>query len=585
MNSLVLTVIALAGYIIAYRTYGRFLARRIFKLSDNNPMPSHEFRDGIDFVPTKKHIIFGHHFTTIAGLGPIVGPAIGIIWGWLPAFLWVFFGSILMGAVHDFTTLVISARNKGRTVGELTGEIISPATRYAFQFIMQFLLFIVISVFAMIVGLLFESYPESVIPVWMQIPIAIWLGWQIRQGKNDLVYSIIAVVLLYGMVVAGAWFPIRLTPLFESFTEDPEQAKNLAIASWVAILLVYVFFASTVPVHKLLQPRDYINSHQLMVAMGLLFLGLIVAHPPITAPAINPAATAPGSDIPPLAPLLFITIACGAISGFHSLASSGTTVKQIDKETDTLFVGYGGMILESFLAVLVLMAVAGGLGMGHPGAFQEHYATWASASGLTAKLQAFVDGSANLFGSLGIPHIIGKSIIAVFIVSFANTTLDSAARIQRLSLQEIFTKRDGRVIKPMGNRYVTTLIVVFAAALLAFSRPAAEGALVLWPMFGSMNQLLAALALGVVSVYLIRKKKNVLFTFIPMVFVLVVTLWAMIRNLLSFINEKDFVLVVLSFIILGLTMWLLVSSVGSLLRLRKIRDKQVEATKDLSNFK
>ncbi len=322
-----------------------------------------------------------------------------------------------------------------------------------------------------------------------------------------------------------------------------------------------------------------------MVAMGLLFLGLIVAHPPITAPAINPAATAPGSDIPPLAPLLFITIACGAISGFHSLASSGTTVKQIDKETDTLFVGYGGMILESFLAVLVLMAVAGGLGMGHPGAFQEHYATWASASGLTAKLQAFVDGSANLFGSLGIPHIIGKSIIAVFIVSFANTTLDSAARIQRLSLQEIFTKRDGRVIKPMGNRYVTTLIVVFAAALLAFSRPAAEGALVLWPMFGSMNQLLAALALGVVSVYLIRKKKNVLFTFIPMVFVLVVTLWAMIRNLLSFINEKDFVLVVLSFIILGLTMWLLVSSVGSLLRLRKIRDKQVEATKDLSNFK
>jgi carbon starvation protein len=559
MNTFLLAVLALLGYILAYHTYGKFLAKRIFKLSDKNEMPSHELEDGIDFVPTKKQIVFGHHFTTIAGLGPIVGPAIGIIWGWLPAFIWVFVGSVFMGAVHDFTSLVISSRNKGKTIGELTGDIISPSTRFAFQFIMQFLLFIVISVFSMIVGLLFEMYPEAVFPVWMQIPIAVWLGWQIRKGKNDLLYSIFAVILMYITIVAGVWIPIKM----------PTIMGIPPVTLWVLILLVYVYFASTIPVQKLLQPRDYINSHQLLIAMGLIFIGLAVVHPPITAPAINPAATAPGSDIPSLAPLLFITIACGAISGFHSLASSGTTVKQVDKESDTLFIGYGGMLWESLLAVLVLMAVAGGLGITDPDAFQHHYGSWASASGLNAKLDAFVQGAANLFHGIGIPDEIGKSVIAVFIVSFANTTLDSATRIQRLSLQEIFTRRNGKIIKPMNNRYISTFFVVLAAALLAFSRPAAQGALSLWPLFGSLNQLLAALALAVVTVYLVQKRKKIWITFIPMVFVLIMTVWAMLENLVTFLKERDIVLAVLSATILVLTAWLMFSSILALINYKK----------------
>ena len=561
MNSLVLSLLAVAGYVIAYNSYGKYIASKLFRLSDKNKMPSHELNDGVDFVPTKKHILFGHHFTTIAGLGPIVGPAIGIIWGWLPAFIWVFLGSIFMGAVHDFTTLVISARNQGKTIGDLTGDIISPATRYAFQFIMQFLLFIVLSVFAMIVGLLFVMYPESVFPVWMQIPIAVWLGWEINKGKNDLVYSIIAVVLLYLSVIAGTFMPITLPPVLGS-----------SVTSWTLILFIYVYFASTIPVHKLLQPRDYINSHQLLVAMALMFIGLIVAHPVITAPAINPAAYAADTDIPGLMPLLFITIACGAISGFHSLASSGTTVKQVNKEKDTLFIGYGSMILESILAVLVLMAIAGGLGMGlekdgvvYTGldAFNHHYQSWSTASGLNAKLEAFVVGSANLLSSYGVPAIVGKSIIAVFIVSFANTTLDSATRIQRLSLQEIFKSQKGKVIKPFDNRYVTTFIVVLAALLMTLSKPAAEGALVLWPLFGSLNQLLAALALGIVTVYLYQKGKNILYTFLPMVAVLFVTVWSMILNIVSFIEHNEVLLVILSVIIMLLTLWLIVSSVYS----------------------
>jgi len=562
LNSLILVILALIGYLLAYRFYGRFLGRKIFRISATHIMPAHEFKDGIDFVPTKPNIIFGHHFTTIAGLGPIVGPAIGIIWGWLPAFLWVFIGSIFMGAVHDFSTLVISARNKGRSIGELTADIISPSTRYALQFIMQLLLFIVLAVFAMIVGSLFVSYPETVIPVWAQIPVAICLGWKIRQGKNELVWSIVALFLLYAFVLLGVRFPVSLP-----------WSQEISVVVWCIILFIYVFFASTLPVQKLLQPRDYINSHQLLVAMAFLILGIFVAHPDFSAPAVNNAAFLPGSDVPDLAPVLFIVIACGAISGFHSLASSGTTVKQIDNEMDTLPVGYGAMITESFLAVLVIVAAGAGLGMGletdggllqGAEAYRHHYASWSSASGLTAKLDAFIIGSANLFSSFGLPLKYGAAFVVVFIVSFANTTLDSAARIQRISLQEIFTNRDGEIRKPINNRYLATLIIVVAAAGMAFFKPGGQGAMVLWPLFGSLNQLMAALALGVVTVYMAARKIPVWYTLIPMLLILVLTLWAMVENLAGFFKDGEWLLLVLSGIILGLTSWLTLSSMTAL---------------------
>ena len=564
MNSLLLTILALLGYIVAYRLYGRYLGSRLFRLSNSNPMPSHTFQDGIDYVPAKKNIIFGHHFTTIAGLGPIAGPAIGIIWGWLPAFIWIFLGSIFMGAVHDFTTLVVSARNEGNTIGELTGKMISSEARISFQLIMQLLLFIVLAVFAAIVSTLFIMYPEAVVPVWLQIPIAVWLGIQIRRGKNDLIYSIIALVMMYATILLGVYIPVSLPFEYET-----------AVVIWCLILFIYVFIASTLPVHKLLQPRDYINSHQLIVAMALMVLGLFIAHPTISAPAVNDLAFQDGSDIPSMAPVLFIVIACGAISGFHSLASSGTTVKQVDKEKDSVFIGYGGMLTESFLAILVLMAIGGGLGMGmeHEGriltgsdAFYQHYSSWASASGLGAKLGAFVTGTANLFGSYGIPPGIGTSIIAVFIVSFANTTLDSAARIQRLSLQELMRNKHGKTIKPLDNRYVSTFIIVLAAAIMTFIRPGGQGAMVLWPLFGSLNQLLAALALGVVSIYLHVKNKNLLYTLVPMLFVLVITLWAMFENLFRYFDDRDYVLVVLSVLIIIFTVILLFTGTKALIK-------------------
>lgn len=565
MNSLFLALLAFVGYVIAYRTYGRFLGRKLFKLSDERLMPADEFNDGVDFVPSKKNIIFGHHFTTIAGIGPIVGPAIGVIWGWLPAFLWVFFGAIFMGGVHDFATMVISGRNKGKTIGDLTGDIISPGTRYVFQFIMQLLLLIVLAVFAMIIGVLFEKYPASVIPVWIEIPIAIWLGSIVRKGKNDFFYSILAVLFLYFAIYVSVYFipSVKIPPIMGS-----------PVVTWALVLYVYSFFASTIPVQKLLQPRDYINSHQLLMAIGMIFLGIVVAHPDLTAPVLNSKAFH-SAEVPSLAPLLFITIACGAISGFHSLASTGTTIKQVHKESHTLFIGFGSMLTEGFLAVLVILAVAGGLGMGMEkdgvlltgsDAFYSHYTSWASASGLASKLDAFIIGSANLLESIGIPHKFGAAVIAVFIVSFANTTLDSSARIQRLSLQEIFRDKNGVVRKPVNNRYVATFIVVFVAMTLTFLQPGAQGALLLWPLFGALNQLVAALALVVVVLYLIMKKKNPIYALVPMIFVLVMTVWAMFDNLISFITEKNYTLVVLSVLIIVLTFWLLIGGVRILFR-------------------
>jgi carbon starvation protein len=562
MNSLVLIIVSLIGYLIAYRFYGSFLGRKIFSLSAKRLMPAHEFRDGVDYVPAKRNIIFGHHFTTIAGLGPIVGPAIGIIWGWLPAFLWVFLGSIFMGAVHDFSTLVVSARSKGRSMGELTADIISPATRYALQFIMQLLLFIVLAVFAMIVASLFVNYPEAVIPVWAQIPVAVWLGWKIRQGKHELLWSFVALLLLYAFVLLGIRFPVSLP-----------WKHEISVVVWCIILFIYVFFASTVPVQKLLQPRDYINSHQLMLAMLFLILGIFVARPDFSAPAINEIAFQEGSDVPDLAPVMFIVIACGAISGFHSLASSGTTVKQVNSELDTLPVGYGAMITESFLAVLVLVSAGAGLGMGLDtevgllhgvDAYHHHYASWSSANGLSAKLDAFIIGSANLFSSLGLPVKYGSAFVVVFIVSFANTTLDSATRIQRISLQEIFTGQDKKIRKPMNNRYLATAFIVVAAAAMTFFKPGGQGAMVLWPLFGSLNQLMAALALGVVSVYLAARKIPVWYTLLPMLLILVLTLWAMVKNLAGFIADQEWLLVILSALILGLTSWLTLSSIKAL---------------------
>ncbi len=551
MESILIMVLVFAGYLIMYQLYGKFIGNKIFKLNDNNLVPSVEFEDGDDFVPTKKEIIFGHHFASIAGTGPIVGPAIAVIWGWLPALMWVFLGSIVMGATHDFGSLIISMRNQGKSISEYAGKYINSRTKYFFFFVIFLELWITVAIFGLIIAILFKMYPQSVFPVWAQIPIAVYLGHLVyKKGKNLIVWSLIAVFVMYLSIVAGSYFPLAMPALF----------GLSPVAIWTIILLIYAFTASVLPVVTLLQPRDYINAHQLVVAMALLVLGVVVAGFSGQMPTVAPAVRMHPTGSPSMWPFLFITIACGAVSGFHSLVSSGTSGKQVRKESDSLFVGYGSMLLEGALATLVIIATTAGIGMGYINhgqavtglaAWTSHYSSWAAAGGLGSKVGAFVDGAGNMIETIGIPKAVAVTLMGVFVASFAGTTLDTATRVQRYLISETFPKT-------FKNKYISTGFVVVAALVLVFSSGASgTGALSLWPLFGAVNQALAALALIVVTIYLKgRTKWGWIFSGLPATFMLVVSLWAAIDNQLNFGSNHNIVLLALNIIIIISMIWI-----------------------------
>ncbi len=559
MNSLILAAIMLVGYFVAYHTYGKFLARKIFKLRDDVVCPSTALQDNHDFVPTKKHILFGHHFTSIAGLGPIGGPAIAIIWGWVPAAIWIFFGAIFFGAVHDFGALVASLRAQGRSIGELASDVVNKRVRTLFLLVIFFLLWLVIAVFGLVVAILFTLYPVAVIPIWFEIPIAIWLGYMVyTKGKREWGLSIIAVIAMYVTVVIGAYVPVDFKAIFGI-------SDKQTLITWIIIVFaLQSWLAASLPVQRLLQPRDFINSHQLVIALALLVLGVIVAHPTIVAPATNFAV----KGAPPVWPFLFVVIACGAISGFHSLISSGTTSKQCHSEKDSLFIGYGSMLMEGVLATLVIVAVAAGIGLGYTAkggeffsgaaAFNQHYADWGAIGGLGNYLRAFVQGAANMIESYGIPINITLAVMAVFVVSFAATTLDSATRVQRYIVVELCTAWK---IKPLTGRQAATAFAVLSAAALAFYDGSGRGALKLWPLFGSVNQLLAGLVLLVVTIYLARKKINIAYTVIPMIFMIIMTGWAMILNIQIYYRSSNWLLFLIGFVVFILAIWMVIESI------------------------
>ncbi|MHC4557669.1 MAG: carbon starvation CstA family protein [Planctomycetota bacterium] len=536
MDTLLLMLVCGAGYLVAYHTYGRYLARKIFKLNKETLVPSVERQDDVDYVPTRKGIIFGHHYTSIAGTGPIVGPAIGIIWGWLPAILWVFFGSIFMGAVHDLGALVISLRNEGKSISEVAAKYINMRVRFIFFAVVFLSLLIVIAIFGVVIAAVFTTFPSAVIPVWLQIPIAVVLGFAVyKKTANVAIATAIAVVGMYLCIAIGSLVPARLSTAFGI----PPTGL------WVIILLIYAWVASTLPVTTLLQPRDYINAWQLFIAMGLLVSGVVVSSLsgglPLVAPVFNRALPA---GTPPIWPFMFVIIACGAISGFHSLVASGTTSKQVSKEPDCQFVGYGSMLLESFLAVLVLICVAAGIGMAlkldngtiltGQAAWQEQYSTWIGAKGLSDKIAPVVIGAANILAKLGLPMTVGITLMGVFIASFAGTTLDTSTRIQRYVVSELAT--DLR-IRFLANRWIA-----LTAAGLAFATGAdGKGAMKLWPLFGTANQLLAALALLVVTLYLKSKGGlKYIVTAVPCLIMLVITNWAMVKNEIIFLTSEKY---------------------------------------------
>ena len=536
MLTVAIAIGSLILYVVAYRTYGRYLSRRIFKIDPARITPATELNDGVDYVPSRRELVFGHHFTSIAGTGPIVGPAVAVVWGWVPALVWVLVGSIFMGAVHDFGSILISMRHKGRTIADLSQDIINARVRILFLIVVLVGLWIVLAIFGLVIATIFQLYPSSVLPLFLQIPIAVGLGIWMRRGGRLLAGTVVAVVLMYGSIAVAAnyeWAQITLPAGLTQYISP--------VAFWTLILLVYVFIASVLPVQTLLQPRDYINSHQLLIAMGLLMLGLVIAHPPIVAETVRlrPEPATPGGFVPPFLPFLFVTVACGAISGFHCLVASGCSSRQLQSEADAPMVGMGAMLTEGFLAVLVILACCAGIGLGTKvpilgipdidgftpvfgtriavagEAWQHHYATWGGDAGLGSMLAPFVTGSANMIEAIGLSHALAIAIMGVFVASFAATTLDSATRLQRYVIAELAGHRPANLADSgfcgacnydlqglpddapcpecneqtrqharapqtpvaafVGNRYIATTIAVLTGGLLALSDAPAVG--------------------------------------------------------------------------------------------------------------
>ena len=555
MSAILLAVIGLFGFLTGYQVYSRFISDKVFKLDPNFRTPAHEFEDGVDYVPTNKFVLWGHHFTSVAGAAPIVGPAIAVIWGWLPAFLWVVLGTVFFAGVHDAGALWASSRNKAKSIGALTEHVIGGRARSIFMIVIFLLLLMVNAVFAIIIANLFISTPSSVFSAWIVIPIAITIGFLVyRRGVGLTVPSIIGLVLLYLAMWAGDYIPIVL----------PETVGGLPSAAvWVLLLFGYAAIASVLPVWVLLQPRDYINGLQLFVALGVIYLAVLIGNPEVVAPAWNGAeATALGA--PPLVPLLFVTIACGAISGFHGLVSSGTTSKQLNKETDARFVGYLGSVGEGTLAIASIIACTAGFAT--LGEWQAFYTSFAAGS-----TDAFVRGGALIVNQgVGLPVAFSQTLLAVMAVLFAATTMDTGVRLQRYIVQEW-----GNIynIPVLQGRAVATLIAVGACIALAFgaggNSGAGGGGLVIWPLFGTTNQLLAGLTLLVISVILLRLGRPIKYTLVPLSFILVMAIWALIIQLRGFWDRQQYFLVVMDVLILGATILVALEAIAALRNARR----------------
>ena len=616
MQTLAIALGALVLYLVAYHTYGRFLARRIFKLDPAARVPSVEMEDGTDYVPTRKGVIFGHHFTSIAGTGPIVGPALAVIWGWVPALLWVLFGSILIGAVHDFGALVVSMRNRGQTVGDIAGRVLSKRTRLLFLSVLFLALTIVLAIFGLVIASVWDLYPQSIFPCLIQIPLAVLIGVYLhRRGVNILIPSIITLGLMYLTIFYGN---VGVLGAFNQMLggEPGVIGDGIPTIAWVAILLIYSYIASVLPVWTLLQPRDFINSLQLISALGLIVIGLVVAGLIGGAPAaggerqsleiVAPAFRMAPEGAPWIFPFLFITIACGAISGFHCLVSSGTSSKQLKCESDAQFVGYGSMLTEGFLATLVILACVAGLGLGAKGAdgtlfgsaaYDARYGSWAAAGGLGAKVGAFVEGSANFLTALGLSAPFAIALMGVFVASFAATTLDTACRLQRYVVQELastFVPRETvgsaqlrfNPLKWLTNKHGATIFAIMVAGTLAYmpGKPDGDpgtGGLLLWPLFGATNQLLAGLAFLVITFWLWRRALPVWFIVIPTLFMLILPGIAMSMNVVTFAKDSQWLLAALGLATIALQLWIIFEAVAAWPRARGVLEDLSGSTESL----
>ncbi len=532
MQSLMIVLLGIAGMTFGWFVYSKFIATKIYQLDENFVTPAHEFNDGVDYHPTNKFILWGHHFTSVAGAAPIVGPAIAVYWGWVPAVLWVIFGTIFFAGVHDFGAIWASARHKGKSIGALSEEVIGKRTRALFMIVMFLVLLMVNAVFGVVIASAFVNTSGAVFPAWSAIFVALIIGQLVHRKFNLMVLSIGGVIALYLSVYVGSVMPLEL----------PEMFGLSANANWIILLFTYAAIASMLPVWVLLQPRDFINGLQLFVGLFLLYGAVLLSLPDISAPAFNNYVV---EDAPSIFPLLFVTIACGAVSGFHGIVSSGTTSKQLDKETDARFIGYLGAVGEGSLALITIVAVSGVALAATPELWHEIYDQYGSAGAGT-----FIQGGAQLItNGWGLPFNISQTLLATMVVLFAGTTMDSGVRLQRYIIQEW-----GEIynIPLLKKGALATLVAVGCCLWLAFGAGGASGSggLVIWPLFGSTNQILAGLTLLVISVMLIKLGRPARYTLLPMIFVLITSCWAAVLKLIDWYNEEKWLLVTIDVVVL-----------------------------------
>ena len=552
MGSLFIVGFGIVGMSLGWFIYSRFVASKIYQLDAEFETPAHKLKDGIDYVPANKYVLWGHHFTSIAGAAPIVGPAIAVYWGWVPALLWVVFGTVFFAGVHDMGALWASNRHGGKSVGALSEFIIGPRTRALFMIVVFLVLLMVNSVFGVVIAGAFVGSPTAVFPAWAAIAVALVIGQMIYRLKiNLLTVSVIGVTALYTSVYFGSTMPLAL----------PESMLGLtANANWIIILFIYAAIASMLPVWTLLQPRDYINGLQLFIGLFLLYGAVVLATPDISAPAFNHLS---GTDAPSIVPLLFVTIACGAVSGFHGIVASGTSSKPLNRETDARFVGYFSAIGEGSLALITIVAVTGATLAATPELWHAHYHEF-GAGGASAFISS---GSQLLAEGWGLPQVITETLLATMLVLFAGTTMDSGVRLQRYIIQEW---GDIYNIPALRQRVVATFVAVAACLLIAFGAGGSSGTggMIIWPLFGSTNQILAGMTLLVISVYLVKLQRPAWVTVLPMIFVLVMSFLAGVVTLLKFVSERNYLLAGINIIVLVTTALVILEAASAILAFR-----------------
>ncbi len=527
MNSFVIFIIGAVFLGAGFLLYGKFVRRKLFPVENEQPTPAQTLKDGVDYIPTNPLVLFGHHFASIAGAGPIVGPLVAVgAWGWMPVLLWILLGSVFLGGVHDFTAMMISVKNGGVSIAEVAEKAISKRARWLFSVFVWLSLVLIVAVFAVVTAKTLIAEPSIVIPTAGLIPLAMFFAWMNYRIKTSLWLStIISLILLVAMLWLGGIFPIQISGTI--------WGMNAFMFVFI-LLLLYALFASVLPVWILLQPRDYLSVWILFAGLFLGAVGILVAHPVINAPAFFSFSDAAKG---PLWPMLFVIVACGAISGFHSLVASGTTSKQLSKERHALIIGYGGMLTEGLLAIVALMSVAAGLVWAAKSS-PLNFHTLISKSGW---IITFSTGFGQIVSHLPFVSEKGGKLFGMLMLNgFVLTTLDTATRLSRFLFTEIVTGGSSKqqVGKWYSNRWFASGVSIVGAYFIGMTNSWQT----IWPVFGAANQLVAALALLVATSYLLGVKKPAIYTAIPAAFMLITTIGALVYEFIKFSTDGNYIL-------------------------------------------